>query len=70
MNGRLLTGMQLLLFVPLGRDLMSGHTTAVFHCELKSPLSSDRLVIFIISGMQLCNTCLSSLLGLYLAHMI
>ena len=39
---------------------MSGHTTADFHCELKSPLSNDRLMIFVMVGMQLCNTCFSS----------
>ena len=39
---------------------MSWHATAVFHCELKCPLSSDKLMIFVIAGMQLCNTCLSS----------
>ena len=48
------------MFVPLDRDLMSSCTTADFHCELNSPLSSNKLMILVIAGMQLCNTCLSS----------
>ena len=52
-NGRLLTS----LSCPFDEDVMSGHTTADFHCALKSPLSSDKLMIFLMAGMQLCNTC-------------
>ena len=43
---------------------MSGYTTANFHCALKSPMPNDKLMIFVIAGMQLCNSCLGSLVGI------
>ena len=39
---------------------MSVYTTADFHCDLNSSLSNDKLMIFVIAGMQVYSTHLSS----------
>ena len=64
MKDRLLTGLEFVLVVPYGSDLIRGLTTADFHQSWNFPVFSDRFMILVRVSMQCLRTFLSSFVGM------